>query len=263
LAFKLKGRLPLRRELGRSPSERAAMIGARPAVGKRLAVIQSSYIPWKGYFDIIGMVDEFVFFDDAQFTRRDWRNRNKIKTAQGLQWLTIPVASKGRYFQAIDETEITEPWIEKHWRSLTVNYQRAAHFQALAPAIRAIYEDVAGERYLSRVNARLVAGLCRLLDIATPLRWSRDYPVVGAKSERLLSICRAAGAALYLSGPSARSYLDIDLFASEGIAVEWMDYEGYPAYPQLFGTFEHGVSILDLLFNTGAEGRRYMKCGTR
>jgi hypothetical protein len=236
------------------------MSGTEHAEGKRVAVIQSSYIPWKGYFDIIAMVDEFVFLDDAQFTRRDWRNRNKIKTSQGVQWLTVPVASKGRFHQAIDETEITEPWIEKHWRSLTVNYRRAAHFEALAPAIQALYEDVAGERYLSQVNARLIGGLCRLLCIATPLRWSRDYPVMGTKTERLLSICRAAGATLYLSGPSARNYLDIELFAAEGIAVEWMDYGGYPTYPQLFGEFEHGVSILDLLFNTGAEAPRFMKC---
>ena len=239
------------------------MSGKERVEGKRVAIIQSNYIPWKGYFDIVAMVDEFVFLDDAQFTRRDWRNRNKIKTPQGVQWLTIPVVSKGRYFQPIDETEIAEPWTEKHWRSLTLNYQRAAHFEAMAPRIRALYDDLADERHLSQVNARLIAGLCRLLGIATPLRWSRDYPVAGTKSERLLSICRAAGATLYLSGPSARGYLDIDLFAAEGIAVEWMDYAGYPPYSQLFGEFEHGVSILDLLFNTGTEAPHFMKCGAR
>jgi hypothetical protein len=239
------------------------MSGTKRAGGKRLAVIQSSYVPWKGYFDIVAMVDEFVFLDDAQFTRRDWRNRNKIKTAQGVQWLTIPVVSKGRYSQAIDETEIAEPWAERHWRSLALSYQRAAHFKTMAPEIQALYDDVADERYLSRVNSKLIAGLCRLLGIATPLRWSRDYPVTGTKSERLLSICRAAGATLYLSGPSARGYLDIDLFAAEGIAVEWMDYTGYPSYSQLFGEFEHEVSILDLLFNTGTAARHFMKCAAR
>src|SRR5271154_6603042 len=101
--------------------------------GKRVAIVQSSYIPWKGYFDIINGVDEFVLLDDAQFTRRDWRNRNKIKTAQGLHWLSIPVVTKGRFLQSIDETMVAEPWVEKHWRSLASSYGRAPHFDEMAP----------------------------------------------------------------------------------------------------------------------------------
>ncbi|MBV9861823.1 MAG: WbqC family protein [Alphaproteobacteria bacterium] len=231
---------------------------AQPAV-KRVAIIQSNYIPWKGYFDIIGAVDLFILLDDAQFTRRDWRNRNRIKTPAGLQWLSIPVVSKGRYTEPIDAIAIAEPWAEAHWRSLEVNYRRAACFAAIEGELRALYEEAAQQRLLSAINFGLLRGICRLLGIATPIRRSREFAPEGAKTDRLLSICRSAGATEYLSGPAARAYLEIDKFEAAGIAVRWMDYAGYPEYPQLFGPFEHGVSILDLLFNTGRDAPRYMK----
>ena len=228
-------------------------------MGKRVAIIQSSYIPWKGYFDIIRSVDEFVFLDDAQFTRRDWRNRNRIKTAAGTQWLTIPVESKGRFEQAIDETTIAEPWAAKHWTALRLAYARAPYFRALAPQIEALYAAAEAETMLSQVNRLFIEGLCPLLGIATPLRWSREYPVQGIKTDRLLSICQAAGATRYLSGPSARAYMEAEKFDSAGIELHFVDYASYPEYPQLHGGFEHGVSVLDLLFNTGPQAQDYMR----
>lgn len=229
------------------------------ANGKRVAIVQSSYIPWKGYFDIIGMVDEFIFYDEVQFTRRDWRNRNKIKTAQGSQWLTIPVASKGAFLQTIEETAIAAPWADKHKRAIALNYARAAGFKAMWPAIEALFDRVADSPFLAPVNRTLTAGLCELLDIRTRLSRSVDYPSQGSRTDRLLSLCLAAGATTYLSGPSAAAYLEVDKFLAHGIAVEWMDYSGYPPYPQA-GPFDHGVSIIDLLLNTGREARRHMKC---
>lgn len=226
---------------------------------KRVAIVQSSYIPWKGYFDLIRAVDEFVFLDDAQFTKRDWRNRNVIRTPAGTQWLTIPVVTKGRYTQPIDETEIAEPWHEKHWAALTHNYSKAPHFAELAPALRGLYEQAGTETRLSRVNFLFVDGICRLLGIATRLSWSRDYPIEGVKTDRLLSICVALGATHYLSGPSASAYLEIDKFRARGIDVAYADYSGYAEYPQLHQPFEHGVSIVDLLFNVGGAAPRYMK----
>jgi hypothetical protein len=227
--------------------------------GKRFAIIQSCYVPWKGYFDIIRAVDEFVFLDDAQFTKRDWRNRNLIKTPRGLVWMSIPVVSKGRYEQAIDETEIAGPWSDKHWRMLQSNYARAPHFRDFASRIEALYAEAGKLTMLSQVNRTLIAGIGAILGISTPLRWSREYPVAGSKTDRLLSICVAAGATHYLSGPSARSYMELEKFAAAGIEVGFVDYSGYPEYPQLHGTFEHGVSILDLMFNTGADSLSYMK----
>jgi len=230
-----------------------------PARRKRVAIVQSNYIPWKGYFDIIRAVDEFVFLDDAQFTRRDWRNRNRIKTLNGTIWLSIPVRSKGRYEQAIDETEIAESWADRHWETLRMSYARAPCFRAFESRIRALYEQAAAETMLSQVNSLLIRGVCDILGIATRITWSRDYPVQGAKTDRLLSILQAAGATHYLSGPAAKVYMELDKFAAAGIEVRFADYTGYPEYPQLHGAFEHGVSIFDLLFHTGADAIHYMK----
>ena len=226
---------------------------------KSVAIVQSNYIPWKGYFDLIGAVDEFILYDDMQFTRRDWRNRNLIKTPNGLKWLTIPVQVKGRYFQRIRDTEISsESWAEEHWKSLALNYARAPAFGEVAPWLETLYES-ATMRSLSELNRHFLVAICERLGIRTKLTDSADYVLEGEKSERLAAICRQAGATSYVSGPAARDYLDEEVFARQGIAVKWFDYGGYPEYPQLWGDFEHGVTILDLLFNAGDDVRRYLK----
>jgi hypothetical protein len=230
---------------------------------KSLAILQSNYIPWKGYFDLIRAVDEFVLLDEVQFTKRDWRNRNRIKTPTGPRWLSIPVVSKGRYTQAIDETEIAELWADKHWAALSHSYTRAPHFRGLAPVIQGLYEEAANERLLSRVNHLLTSGICRLLGITTPILWSRDFSAEGIKTDRLLSICTALGATHYLSGPSARAYLETDKFRAQGIEVSFVDYSGYPEYPQLYPPFDHAVTILDLIFHVGVGALRYMKTLSR
>ncbi len=227
--------------------------------GKRVAIVQSNYIPWKGYFDMIAAVDEFILLDDVQYTKRDWRNRNLIKTAQGAQWLTIPVANKGRQTQLIDETEISEPWAEQHWGRIRHSYGKAPYFRAYEAPLAGLYEAAAGLTRLSDINRVLLEGLCKLLNIGTPLARSRDYASTGSKTEKLLTLCQSAAAVSYLSGPSARNYLNEAAFADAGIAVSWMEYGGYPVYPQLYGEFDHYVSVIDLLFNTGPEARRHMK----
>ena len=219
---------------------------------KRIAVVQSNYIPWKGYFDLIASVDEFVLLDDAQFTRRDWRNRNRIKTADGLKWLTIPVEMKGKYDQAIKDTRISDPsWREKHWTRLYHAYSRAPCFSQYAERIEEVYQDASDER-LSQINHRFLTAICDILGIDTKITWSMDYGATGRRSERLLDICGQAGATEYLSGPSARTYLDESLFGEAGVDVIWMDYEGHPEYDQLYPPFEHHVTVLDLIFHTGA-----------
>lgn len=230
----------------------------RPSI-KRVAIIQSNYIPWKGYFDIINLVDEFILYDDRQFTRRDWRNRNLIKTPQGLQWLTIPVQVKGRYDQRIDETVVSDrAWAQKHWKTLAHTYASAPCFSAFKARIADLYERSTSER-LSEVNRSFLEGICQILGIETRLSWSSDYAAQGDRTARLVDICLKAGAREYLSGPAARSYIDEGQFVDAGIDLLYMDYAGYPEYPQLFGPFEHGVTILDLIFNTGDDATRYMK----
>jgi hypothetical protein len=221
--------------------------------GKRVAIVQSCYIPWKGYFDMVNLVDEFILYDDRQYTKRDWRNRNRIKTAQGTRWLTVPVETKGRYYQRIDETRISEPgWAAEHWKTIVHAYGAAGSFERERERFGDIYASV-DDVLVSQVNRRLLEMICDLLGIKTTFSWSTEYAAEGNKTERLVNLCRAAGASAYLSGPRARAYLEEERFANAGIAVEYMDYGGYPAYPQLYGPFEHEVTILDLIFNVGAE----------
>ncbi len=217
-----------------------------------VAIVQSNYIPWKGYFDLMRQADVFVLYDDVQYTKRDWRNRNRIKTSQGPQWLTVPVRVKSRYLQQIREVEIAEPdWHERHWAGLHMNYRAAAHYGTVAPQISALYARCAGLTYLSQVNALLLRGLADLLGIHTPLVESAALGHRPGRTENLVHLCQALGANTYLSGPAARDYLDERLFAAAGIGVRFFDYAGYPEYPQLHGPFDHHVSAIDLLMNMG------------
>jgi hypothetical protein len=227
---------------------------------KTVAIVQSSYVPWKGYFDLLNGADEAVLLDDVQYTRRDWRNRNRIKTAQGPVWLTIPVEVKGRYHQTIRETRIADRrWGRRHLESLRHSYARAPHFAAYESVLEQAYEDAGALDSLSDVNEGLIRLLCGLLGIETTISSSADFRLEEGPTERLVSICKQAGARRYLSGPSARSYLDEPLFEAAGIEVAYVDYAGYPEYEQLHPPFVHEVSVLDLLVHTGPDARRYMK----
>ena len=226
---------------------------------KKIAILQSNYIPWKGYFDMISAVDEFILYDDMQYTRRDWRNRNQIKTPQGVQWLTVPVLVKGRYHQKICETEIEgDDWSVAHWKALVQNYRRAPHFYEIAPLLESIYlED--DFTHISQLNRRLIETVCTYLGIKTVITNSWDYTLLDGKTERLAVLCVQAGGTEYISGPAAKDYVDEKVFSDLGIKLTWFDYAGYPEYPQLWGEFTHGVTILDLLFNCGKDAPRYMR----
>lgn len=226
---------------------------------KKIAIVQSNYIPWKGYFDMIASVDEFILYDDLQYTRRDWRNRNQIKTPQGVQWLTVPVKVKGKYYQTIRETEIdgTE-WMEAHWKSLCQNYRRAPYFDEIANCFAPIYLQNR-HTLLSSLNRQLIQTVCSYLGITTKISCSWDYQLIEGKTERLVDLCKQAGGSQYISGPAAKDYIQESVFADHGIKLSWFDYTGYPEYPQLWGEFVHGVTILDLLFNCGPNAGRFMR----
>lgn len=208
---------------------------------------------------MIAAVDEFILYDDMQYTRRDWRNRNQIKTPQGVQWLTVPVRVKGRYDQTIRETEIDGiEWAQAHWKAFTQNYRRAPHFEEVAAMLEPIYLQNQCT-YLSALNRKLIESVCSYLGITTRISNSWDYQLIEGKTERLADLCVQAGATEYISGPSAKDYVDEGCFASHGIKLSWFDYAGYPEYPQLWGEFTHNVSILDLLFNCGDNAPHYMR----
>jgi hypothetical protein len=229
---------------------------------KTIAISQSNYVPWKGFFDLINSVDEFILYDDVQYTRRDWRNRNLIKTPAGLKWLTIPILSKGRFEQKIEETRLLNlDWTEAHWAEIATNYAKAPFFNSYRSELENLYKSI-GETHLSQVNFLFLSALCKMLQIRAPFRWSHEFTAKGDRSERLLAICLEAGASVYYSGPSARDYLDVALFNSADVEIVWMDYTGYPTYRQQYGPFEHCVSVLDLLLNEGPNASHFMKSFT-
>ena len=208
---------------------------------------------------MIAAVDEFILYDDMQYTRRDWRNRNQIKTPQGVQWLTVPVQVKGKYHQKIRDTEIDDSaWAAAHWKALTQNYRRAPHFDEVAAWLEPLYL-VDTYTHLSQLNRRFIEAVCDDLGIKTIIRNSWDYSLPDGKTERLADLCIQAGGTEYISGPAARDYINEKVFTDRGIKLTWFDYSGYLDYPQLWGEFTHGVSILDLLFNCGKDSPRYMR----
>ena len=225
---------------------------------KRVAILQSNYIPWKGYFDLIAAVDEFIIYDEVQFTRRDWRNRNLIKTDRGQVWLTVPVMSKGLYTQTINATRIANhDWQSRHWHALATHYRHAPYFDKIAAWLEPLYR--AQHDLLAGTNRVFLNGICQYLGINTLVTDCRQYALIEGKTERLVSLCKQAEADVYVSGPAAKAYLDEGQFSAAGVAVEWFDYGGYPEYPQLWSGFVHEVSVLDLLFNCGPDAANYMK----
>ena len=223
---------------------------------KKVAILQSNYIPWKGYFDIINSVDEFILYDEVQYTKNDWRNRNKIKTPDGLLWLTIPVYHS--LSQKINEIKISDKiWGKKHWKTISQNYSKAKYFKEYKDIFEKLYNIE--EEYLSIINYNFIIEINKILNIKTKISWSTDYKLVQGKTERLVDLCRQSGATEYISGPSAKDYINEELFHNENIKIKWIDYSGYPEYKQLFPPFEHGVSVIDLIFNEGINAINYMK----
>lgn len=224
---------------------------------KKIAILQSNYIPWKGYFDMIAMVDEFILYDDMQYTKNDWRNRNKIKTPKGVEWITIPIrhhiSMKIRDVMPVDKI-----WQKKHWKTLEGSYKRSKHFDEIAAWLAPIYLE--GEcDSLSSLNRFFIEDICSYLGIKTKISNSWEYQLIEGKTERLVDLCMQAGGTEYISGPAAKDYIEANLFDVKEIKFSWFDYSNYPEYPQLWGDFVHGVSILDLLFNCGKDSVNYMK----
>jgi len=227
--------------------------------GKKVAILQSNYIPWKGYFDIINSVDEFILFDDAQYTKRDWRNRNKIKTPTGLFWLTIPVEVKGKYNQAIKDTIVkNDEWRKSHWKTISINYSKSKYFDLYKSIFEKLYIDSTNTK-LSKINYEFIIEICKILGIKTKITWSMDYDLVEGKTKRLINLCAQTNATIYFSGPAGKDYINEESFRTAGIKLSFMDYSGYPEYRQLYPPFIHQVSIIDLLFNEGPNATNFMK----
>lgn len=224
---------------------------------KKVAVLQSNYIPWRGYFDLIHDVDSFLFYDDVQYTKNDWRNRNKIKTPQGTVWLTIPAGYDCT--RLICEVELADhTWQAKHWRTICQYYSNAAQFARYREFFEHVYLECRWQS-LSELNQYLITTIARdFLGITTRFEDSRHYQPAGKKLNRLLDLLEKVGATHYISGPSAQNYIETDAFTNKGIALSYKDYAGYPDYPQFFPPFRPDVSILDMLFQLGSDTPEYI-----
>lgn len=225
---------------------------------KRVAILQSNYLPWKGYFDLINSVDLFIFHDDLQYTKGDWRNRNKIVTPSGSQWIGIPVGTSEK--RLICEVEIKDhAWQRDHFNRICENYRKAPYFKNYIGFFEELYLGKTWTN-LSDLNQYLIQQIStQLLNIRTHFGDSREYKLTTRKEQRVLDLLSLTGATTYLSGPAAKSYLHDGNFQHFGIKLEWMNYEGYKSYKQQFNNeFEHGVSIVDLLMNVGPEYSEYM-----
>ncbi|MBT8039683.1 MAG: WbqC family protein [Xanthomonadales bacterium] len=224
----------------------------------KTAILQSNYIPWKGYFHLIDSVDTFVLYDSVQFTKNDWRNRNKIIINGSANWITIPVQHLS-LSQTIRDTKVAQPnWATKHWRTIQQSYSKAPFFKEFGQTIEATYLKLEKQTHLGKINLTLIRLICEILEIKTKIVTDEEFDLPEDRLERLITICEETGASTYFSGPAARDYIDEDRFQDSGIEVEWMDYTGYPEYRQLSADFDHYVSILDLLFCYGPNFKKYI-----
>jgi hypothetical protein len=228
-------------------------------LSKRVIITQSNYIPWKGYFDAIASCDYFVILDDVQYTRRDWRNRNIIKNNTIEKWLSIPVQAKGKYLQKINETVIADStWNQKHLNTLNNFYAASPNYNQVCDWVNSLYTNCTFSK-LSEVNEYFLRAIMKFLAISTQILPIQNFKTSPDKNLRLLEICKDLKATEYVSGPAASSYLSKSLFETNGIKIVYNNYDDYKPYPQLGNNFNHNVSILDLIYNTGFQAPLYLK----
>ncbi|OGG57131.1 MAG: hypothetical protein A3F84_19190 [Candidatus Handelsmanbacteria bacterium RIFCSPLOWO2_12_FULL_64_10] len=225
-----------------------------------VAIHQPQYLPWLGYFDKMDRADVFVLLDNVQYKKNEFINRNRIKSAAGWQWLTVPV--RYRFPERIDQVAIHTGvnWRRQHAQALLTNYGRAPHFAACRP----FFDDLLSRPWegLCDLNAHAVRGLAELLGIRREMPLASVWALGEDPTGRLVDICRRVGADTYLSGAGGQGYLDLSQFEAAGIRVVFQAFE-HPVYPQRFGPFEPFMSVVDLLFNCGEESLEVIRRGRK
>ena len=228
------------------------------SISKKVLITQSNYIPWKGYFSSISNTDIFVVFDEMQYTKRDWRNRNLIKTPNGLKWLTIPVEVKGKYFQKINETKVSDKkWNKSHIALIKQNYSKAKCYKETIGWVEELYMNC-NFKYLSDINLHFIREINKYLNIDTEIRFSKDFDLQEDRNQRLIKICKDLNATDYYSGLAAKFYMDEELFKKNNLNVHYFNYSNFKKYEQLHGSYEHGVSIFDLILNEGVKSINFL-----
>ena len=227
----------------------------------RIAIMQPTYLPWAGYFGMIDLVDTFIIFDSVQFAKRSWQQRNQIKTANGPIWLTVPVLSKGKRGQLINDVEIdtTRNFQTAHIASIENNYKKSPYFSEYSPELFSLLEK--GHMHLSELTVELVIWFCKVLGISTQIKYSSKMENIGTKADLLAMLCGQVDATEYVSAPGSREYLEqSDAFEKIGLHVKYHEFD-HPVYPQLFGDFTPYMSIVDLLFNVGPDSPSIIRKG--
>ena len=228
---------------------------------KKIAISQSNYIPWRGYFDLINSVDEFVFFDEVQYTRRDWRNRNKIIINNKEKWLTVPVNSKGNYKQPISKIEVFDSLcFQKHLEIIRHNYQKAEYFNDVFEKIEELFNSI-NLQNLSKINQYLIIEICKLIDIQTLFHDSKNIMKnfeFENPNDKLLNICNHLKCNHYYTGPSAKNYIDEKKFNSNNIEIIWLDYGKDKKYKQFSNNFIERLSIIDCLMHCGFNANKFL-----
>lgn len=227
-----------------------------------LVVLQPSYLPWLGFFDQVRRCDHFVFYDDVQFDKHGWRNRNRVKSARGPVWLTVPVRASGRMGQLINEVEIADAthWARKHIQTVEQLYAGSPHRDAYLPELADVL-NLKWER-LADLDIESSKVMCGWFGLKRPMYRSSELGIDGDRNTRLLALCKHFGVDTYLSGDAARIYLDVDLFEANGVRVEWQNFQ-HPEYPQMHGEFIPYLSALDLLLNVGEQSRAVLEGDAR
>lgn len=214
---------------------------------RTIVILQSNYIPWRGYFDLMRRADAFVLYDEVQYTERDWRNRNQIMTRDGPRWLSIPVLKTGKFGQTVAQAQVADSgWARKHWATIQNAYSRSPNFEAVSAWLKPCLEAAGAETHLSQVNHLILTQIASYLELSTELLWSQDIPGDGDRIERLVKICTQLDTERFLVGPAAQTYLDTSPFEAKNIKVDWMQY---PTYPATASNPENvPLSVLDALF---------------
>jgi len=217
-----------------------------------VAIHQPNYLPWLGYFYKVAQADKFILLDDAQYSKNSYINRARIKTPQGERWLTIPVKTAGQFGQTIAsmKTDMRQNWPEKHLKTLAANYRRAPYFEEVIALLNSTYLAVTDDTLLGELNIELIRSVCNYLDLRTELARATELGVTTLSTQRLVDISVALGGTQYLSGKGGLKYQDANLFAENGIALRYSDFEA-AVYAQQWGEFVPGLSTIDALMNLG------------
>ncbi len=222
-----------------------------------LAAHQPNYIPWIGYFHKMAQADKFVLADDIQYTTHGFINRNYIKTRKGKQWLTVPIITKGRGLQKINEVpiDIEQNWRQKHWNSLLLNYKYAPYFEYYADFFEQVYQKE--WTFLVDLNIEIIEFVRKALNISNPIYLSSELKLSFGTTERIVDMVKKTGCTKYLSGESGKNYLDEELFKEAGIQLIYSEFK-HPTYHQQFGEFIPNLSVIDLLFNEGVRAMDFV-----